>query len=1284
MVVKNLLAGKKNFFASWQRPFLSILVITVGITAVMLLLYELLPPSQPAYAQAQIDPALQEILAESESGELIRFIVHLRQKADINRLSLPADELARRTLIVETLQQTAVTSQASLLPELERLQADGLLSGYRPLWIINAIAAQGTVAVIEALSNRPEIERITLDASFPLIQPPEITDDISLFDFKVTAAPTSTRSWGIDRIGAPHVWHGLGIDGSGVTVAIMDSGVNWLHPDLLPNYRGNLGNGNYQHAGNWYFAFDPTAMSEPVDFVGHGTHVAGTAVGQNGIGVAPGAKWIAVSISDENGFIQISAVHAAFAWLLAPNGNPALAPDIVNGSWGRFPDNGLFLEDIDLLFAAGILPIFSAGNTGPSAQTVWAPASYTNTFAIGASDQRNELAWFSSRGPSTFTTQERPNVVAPGTQILSSYFEGGYAIAHGTSMAAPHATGAAALLLAANPSLLASDVKQALLATAVPMSTTQPNNNSGWGRIDVYAAVASQVESGIIRGTVQGNGQLLAGLVMTVTAGNNGRFAVTTDTNGQYEIPLQPGSYELTLAPFGFQPKTITGLTIQQINDILIYNITLNPLPAGIVTGIVRTNTGEPLTATITVPGTPVTADTDADGRYTLSLPINQYKLQAHANGRRLGQATILPIVNQTIVQNFSLTPGPSILLVDSGQWYYGSEIAYYEEALTALGYTYGRWPIYNPFSDAPKMNDLQSYDTLIWASPLDSPGTVFANTTITQYLKIGGNFFVSGQEVGSTDGFGFGNQTWWYRDLQAEYKGWQSPQPITGAVDTLFAGLTIHLNGGDSAQNQISPDYSLPQTGALTDPIFLYGNGLAGGLQTSQCKPFRVVYLGFGLEGVSDGADRAAIIDRTMAYFAQPPVEQGIRWKANDIDDYALLGQQLVYTVSVQNLSESLTDTFDFQLSGQTWAASVITPSVTLGPCEVGTTVLQLTVPSNLPRDTVHSMVMTAVARNNPTTSAPLNLRHKIPGHILFVDDDRWYDNEGILMATLDAMNLSYDVWETGWRGTTAQRGSPSAEFLQYYDFIIWYTGYDWYRPITNDENQALYEYMEQGGRLFLTSQDYLDYHWRQPLAQNYLGFLTYRESITPTQVYAGFDTLLPSELAGPVPLHYKPYQNFSDGVLPASGAHPILWGDQGYAAGLANAGQTAANKDWRVVFWSFPFETMTTTAYAPAMNSIMGWLSDLGDSTFAVDQRVGAAGATRKYTITVQNVASGASNHVWLTNTLPVSLTLSPSSILGGAAYDIVAHQLRWDGVLAGGETHVIRYEATAVAAE
>ena len=83
----------------------------------------------------------------------------------------------------------------------------------------------------------------------------------------------------------------------------MDSGVDWRHPDLAPNYRGNLGGGAVQHYGNWYHTVTPT-ITEPVDLLGHGTHVAGTAVGQNGIGVAPGASWIAVAIADEFGIIR--------------------------------------------------------------------------------------------------------------------------------------------------------------------------------------------------------------------------------------------------------------------------------------------------------------------------------------------------------------------------------------------------------------------------------------------------------------------------------------------------------------------------------------------------------------------------------------------------------------------------------------------------------------------------------------------------------------------------------------------------------------------------------------------------------------------------------------------------------------------------------------------------------------------------------------------------------------------------------------------------------------------
>ena len=105
----------------------------------------------------------------------------------------------------------------------------------------------------------------------------------------LVATSATGKTWGIERIRAPYAWHGLGIDGAGVTVAIMDSGVDFAHPDLIANYRGNLGGGSFSHVGNWFNTSVPTT-TVPTDTLGHGTHVAGTAVGQNGIGVAPGAN----------------------------------------------------------------------------------------------------------------------------------------------------------------------------------------------------------------------------------------------------------------------------------------------------------------------------------------------------------------------------------------------------------------------------------------------------------------------------------------------------------------------------------------------------------------------------------------------------------------------------------------------------------------------------------------------------------------------------------------------------------------------------------------------------------------------------------------------------------------------------------------------------------------------------------------------------------------------------------------------------------------------------------
>ncbi|MCP5100765.1 MAG: S8 family serine peptidase, partial [Chloroflexi bacterium] len=402
-------------------------------------------------ARTKLDSALLSTLTTASDDETIRFIIHLQEK---NTLPTPTDVTnitTHRAQLVATLQQTAVSAQAPLLTTLDTLQQTGNITQYRSFWINNSIAVAGNRDAITQVSNNPSVTSITLDNRRQYFENP---DPDSLFNLiqATTALTSSIKNWGIDKILAPAVWHGLSIDGSGVTVAIMDSGVDWQHPDLLPNYRGNLGNNTFDHAGNWYYPVN-TDITVPTDTFGHGTHVAGTAVGQNGIGVAPGATWIAVGLTDESGLIFDSDIHAGFEWLLAPNGNPALAPDVVNNSWGASGVQTTFYEDIEVLQAAGIITIFSAGNNGPLGRTIGTPGSYTNTIAIGASDKLDNVAWFSSRGPSLLTDEVHPHIVAPGTQIFSSLPNNTYGIYHGTSMAAPHTVGAIALMLSANPSL---------------------------------------------------------------------------------------------------------------------------------------------------------------------------------------------------------------------------------------------------------------------------------------------------------------------------------------------------------------------------------------------------------------------------------------------------------------------------------------------------------------------------------------------------------------------------------------------------------------------------------------------------------------------------------------------------------------------------------------------------------------------------------------------------------------------------------------------------------------
>ena len=1228
----------------------------------------------------KLDTSLLESLAEADPGESVRYIVYLAETVDTAQIAQQIeDEELRHVVLVDQLQQTAVHSQQALLAEMDALQRAGTVQSYRSLWIINAVAVAGSLESVAQVSNRPDVARIVLDEKRPLIESPESAKQLETMWQVAALAAASDEPWGIERVRAAYAWQGLGIDGSGITVGIMDSGVDWQHPDLLSNYRGNLG-GTFDHTGNWYDAVVPT-MTVPHDVLGHGTHVAGTAVGQNGIGVAPGASWIAVNIADKYGFIYDSDAHVGFQWLLAPAGNPALAPDVINGSWSGSGYSTAFLPDIQALDAAGIITVFAAGNAGPTPESIGAPGSFAETIAAGAHDEANGLAWFSSRGPSPLHNDIAPQLVAPGAAVYSSLPDGEYGYYNGTSMAAPHTTGAVALLLAADNTLSRQQVTRILTETAVPISTTHPNMESGWGRLDAYQAVAQVAEHGILTGLVHENGTPLPGVVVTITTGTGAELPFVSDENGRYSAQLQAGTYQIATHPFGFAPLSVNAINLTVGNNTT-RDLALTRLPSGTLSVQVKNAVNNsPVQATIDILNTPLSLETNSQGALTIKLPVGDYDLRVRETGYKIGTPHVTISLNQTTARTVLLTPTKKVLLVDTGAWYYRSYRDYFADSLTNLGYAYDSHIVTNPADPAfPEQAVINAYDVLVWSSPNDSPGYIGVNDVITDFLGQGGNLFISGQNVGAFDGVGFDTQLWWYRDLQANFLGETAvTHTIFGASHTNFDGLTINLNGADSADNQAYPDVTEPHPTAFSEPIFYADGNLPVGLQAGQCQPFRMSYLGFGLEGVSGSTNRDAILAQSFAYFDTPRQETGLEWRPESINDLAPPGNELIYPVHMQHLGELITDTYSLRIDDALWPVSLNTTSVELGPCNSELITITVQIPADAPRDLVHDFEITAVSQNNPSVQVSLPFHHKTSGTILLVDDDRWYDQEEIYRAALTDAGFTFDEWEIGWDNNA--KGSPPLSLLNSFNYVIWYTGYDWFAPITKQENETLSGYLEQGGRLFLSSQDFLYYNHQSKLAQSQLGIVEYQESITPTQIYRGHD-IVPPNLNEPLPLTYGNFHNNSDGLTPNSSAVPYLWHDKGMAAAIANSIPSAGSSQnpglSRTIFFGFPFEKLPEESRPPLMNSIIGWLTDVGDSTFEVDQRSSLPDDTRTYTITLRNHPLADSNQLFITNTLPISLNLKPATLTGGATYEASSRQIRWQGQLDSNGVHTITYQA------
>jgi len=424
-------------------------------------------------------------------------------------------KLASRVALIDALQAVAAQTQSSLLTLLAERQRAGRVTEFRSFWISNLVFVRSDWDTLWVIASRPEVKRIAHNPRITLELPriDEKTGDenastFSLLNETGTASPALTEiGWNVAMVGAPAVW-AMGYRGEGIVVASIDSGVDWTHPALARKFRA-YDPANPQTprpdllACSW---FDATSdqSDTPRDTLGHGTHTMGTMVasdpqGGHQYGIAPNARWIS---ADAFGDEETSAVEllSCGQWILAPGGDPGMAPDIVSNSWSS--DEGVdpwFRDMVRAWRTAGIFPSWSIGNYGPAPGSACTPGTYPESFSSGMVDRDRLLQFKSSRGPSLWE-EIKPEVVAPGVGNPSTIPGGGYSSSYaGTSMACPHTSGVAALLLQINPTLSATALEQLLLETAQPLTSAEypmvPNNGFGWGLIDARAAAVTLLSS---------------------------------------------------------------------------------------------------------------------------------------------------------------------------------------------------------------------------------------------------------------------------------------------------------------------------------------------------------------------------------------------------------------------------------------------------------------------------------------------------------------------------------------------------------------------------------------------------------------------------------------------------------------------------------------------------------------------------------------------------------------------------------------------------------------------
>lgn len=320
----------------------------------------------------------------------------------------------------------------------------------------------------------------------PIYTPP--ADDPGSLPEPPIVQPAEARDYSKALLGVPNAWT-ITQGSPNVIVAVVDSGVDYTHPDLIDNIWFNAaekngaagvdddGNGYIDDVYGWdFYRNQPNGM----DYNGHGTHCSGIiAASKNNIGtvgVAPKVKIMPLRFLGPDGSGDTAGAIQAIAYARR------MGAKVVSNSWGGGGYNQFLKDEGDDAMAAGLIMVAAAGNaTSNNDVKPSYPANYPGFVSVGSSDSRDQMSYFSNYGSNTVT------IFAPGSSIYSTYLNGNYKVMDGTSMAAPQVSGAIALAVSLQSSLNSTTIVQKLCATSNNVLT----NISICGRMNVGALVQS-------------------------------------------------------------------------------------------------------------------------------------------------------------------------------------------------------------------------------------------------------------------------------------------------------------------------------------------------------------------------------------------------------------------------------------------------------------------------------------------------------------------------------------------------------------------------------------------------------------------------------------------------------------------------------------------------------------------------------------------------------------------------------------------------------------------------